>query len=211
MIRRTTLIGLALAGILALAIGWGLGEWLFHRPVPPPEIAGAYLSGSQSLDDFSLIWDDGQPFTRADLRGKWTFLYFGYSYCPDVCPLALVELNRLQKLLAGQGADENTAYVFVSIDPQRDTPQRLREYVTYFNPQFRGATGTPEALSHLTKALHVFYQRGTSAGDSDNYTMDHTSTIVLIDPNIRPRAIFTPPQNPERLAADFLKIRAVAP
>lgn len=211
MVRRATLIGLALAGVLALVVGWSLGEWLFRRPAARPDIAGVYLPESRPLEAFQLIHHGDQPFTLADLRGKWTFLYFGYSYCPDVCPLTLVELNRLQKLLAEQKADGDTAYVFVSVDPQRDTPQRLREYVTYFNPKFRGVTGAPEELNRLAKPLHVFYQRGSDAKDSANYTVDHTSTIILIDPAARPRAIFTPPQNPERMAADFLKIRAVAP
>lgn len=210
MTRRATVIGLTLAGVLALGLGWGLGEWLFRHPSPPPEIAGIYLPDAAPLAEFHLVHHSGRPFTRDDFRGKWTFLYFGYSYCPDVCPLTLVELNRLQKLLASQGADGDTAYVLVSVDPQRDTPQRLQEYVTYFNPKFQGVTGAPEELNRLAKPLHVFYQRAVEAQNSDNYTVDHTSTIILIDPAGRPRAIFTPPQNPERLAADFLKIRAPA-
>lgn len=210
MKRRVTMIVALLAGGLALGLGWGLSEWLLRRPAPPPDIAGIYLPEAAPLPEFQLIHHSGRPFTRADFRGRWTFLYFGYSYCPDVCPLTLVELNRLQKLLAGQGADGDTAYVLVSVDPQRDTPQRLREYVTYFNPGFQGVTGAPEELNRLAKPLHVFYQRGAATGNSDNYTVDHTSTITLIDPDGRVRAIFTPPQNPERLAADFLKIRATA-
>ena len=167
--------------------------------------------GEASMLGRLLVHHGGQPFTRADFRGKWTFLYFGYTYCPDVCPLTLVELDRLQKRLAEQGADGDTAYVLVSVDPQRDTPERLREYVTYFNPKFQGATGPADELSRLAKPLYVIYQRGSDSGDATNYTIDHSSTISLIDPTGRPRAIFTPPQNPERMAADFLKIRAAAP
>lgn len=212
MSHRATVIGLALIGVLALLVGVVLGEWLFGRRSPPaPEIAGIYLQDFQLADDFHLIHHSGQAFTRDSLKGSWTFLYFGYSYCPDVCPLTLVELDRLQKLLAARGADGNTAYLFISVDPQRDTPERLREYVTYFNPKFQGVTGPPAELDRLAKPLRVFYQRGSSAENSANYTMDHTSTIILIDPAARPRAIFTPPQNPEQMAADFLKIRAAAP
>ncbi|MBL8260090.1 MAG: SCO family protein [Candidatus Competibacteraceae bacterium] len=212
MNHRATLIGLALAGVLALGMGVWLGDRLFgQRPAPASlDIAGIYLTDRRPFEEFRLIHHSGQPFTRADLKGKWTFLYFGYSFCPDVCPVTLVELNRLQKLLAGQGADADTAYVFVSVDPQRDTPQRLQEYVTYFNPKFQGATGPAEELSRLTRPLHVFYQRGTAAEGSANYTVDHTSTVTLIDPEGLPRAIFTPPQNPERMAQDFLKIRAAS-
>lgn len=212
MTHRATLIGLALVGVLALGMGVWLGDRLFgHRPAPvAPDIAGIYLSDQRPFEEFRLIHHSGQPFTRADLLGKWTFLYFGYSFCPDVCPVTLVELNRLQKLLAEKNADADTAYIFISVDPQRDTPQRLQEYVTYFNPKFQGATGPSEELSRLTQPLHVFYQRGAADSDANNYTVDHTSTVTLIDPQGLPRAIFTPPQNPERMAQDFLKIRAGA-
>ena len=211
MTRRGKLLGLALVGGLALALGWVLGERLFRRPGPPPDIAGIYLPDAPALPPFRLVHHSGQPFTDKDLQGRWTFLYFGYSYCPDVCPLAMVDLNRLRQRLAATGADGDTAYLFVSVDPQRDTPERLREYVTYFNPKFQGATDSAEALSPLVKALHAFYQRVDNPDDPERYTMDHTSTISLIDPQGRLRAIFTPPQNPERMAADFLAIRAAAP
>jgi protein SCO1/2 len=202
---------LGLAGLLALGVGLLASQWLFPSPpAPPPDIAGIYLPAPQPLEDFQLVHHGGQPFTRENLRGHWTFLYFGYSFCPDVCPITLFELNRVRQLLDGQGVAAETAYVFVSVDPQRDTPERLRDYVTYFNPEFQGVTGAPEELERLTRALHVFYQRGADTQESGYYLVDHSSTIILIDPDGRPRAIFTPPQTPERLAADFLKIRAVA-
>jgi protein SCO1/2 len=212
MSHRAAVIGLIVIGILALGLGLGLGEWLFRRTATlAPEIAGIYLRDFEFAEDFNLIRQDGQPFTRRNLQGQWTFLYFGYSYCPDVCPLTLGELDRLQKLLAQRGADTNTAYVFISVDPQRDTPERLRDYVRYFNPKFQAATGALEELDRLAKPLRVFYQRGAAAENTGHYTVDHTSTVILIDPSGRPRAIFTPPQQPERMAEDFLKIRAATP
>jgi protein SCO1 len=202
---------LVLMGGLALGVGLVASQWLFQRaPTPPPDIAGIVLPAPQPLEDFQLVDHSGQPFTRENFRGHWTFLYFGYSFCPDVCPITLSELNRVRQLLDGRDAAAETAYVFVSVDPQRDTPERLRDYVTYFNPEFQGVTGTPEELDRLTKALYVFYQRAAEKDDSGYYLVDHSSTIILIDPNGRPRAIFTPPQTPERLVEDFLKIRAVA-
>lgn len=212
MTQRAALSGLALAGILALAGGWGLGLWLFgEHGTPAPEINGIYLREFRPLDQFQLTHHSGQPFTGANLRGKWSFLYFGYSFCPDVCPLTLVELDRLQKLLVAQGVDQETAYVFISVDPQRDTPERLSEYVRFFNPKFQGVTGAYDQLERLAKPLRVFYQRRSSPEKTTNYTVDHTSTIILIDPNGQPRAIFTPPQNPEKMAADFIKIRQITP
>ncbi len=212
MTQRATMIGLVLVGVLALAGGWGLGVWLFgERTAPAPEISGIYLRDFQPLDQFRLTHHSGQPFTGADLRGQWSFLYFGYSFCPDVCPLTLAEMDRLQKVLAAQGADQETAYLFISVDPQRDTPERLSEYVRFFNPKFQGVTGPDSELERLAKPLRVFYQRGSNPEKTNSYTVDHTSTITLIDPTGRPRAIFTPPQNPEQMAADFIKIRQAAP
>jgi len=202
---------LALAGLLALGVGLLASQWLLPRPpAPPPEIAGIYLPAPQPLEDFQLVHHSGRPFTRENFHGHWTFLYFGYSFCPDVCPITLADLNRMRQLLDDRDAAAETAYIFVSVDPQRDTPERLRDYVTYFNPEFQGVTGAPEELDRLAQALYVFYQRGAEKEDSGYYLVDHSSTIILIDPEGRPRAIFTPPQTPERLAEDFLKIRAVA-
>lgn len=196
---------------LALGAGLMVGNRLLRPQIAQPfEIAGIYLADAPPLGPFQLTHHSGRPFTAEDLRGRWTFLYFGYSHCPDVCPLSLVHLNRLQRLLAGQGTSEDVAYVFVSVDPRRDTPERLGEFVSYFNPVFQGVTGEPEQLNRLAGPLHVFHQRAAGAGDSEHYAVDHTSTITLIDPTGRPRAIFTPPQDPAKLAADFARIRAVA-
>ncbi len=212
MTHRKMVIGLVSLGVLALAMGVFLGEYLFrYHPQSEPDITGIYLRDFQILGEFHLIHHDGSSFTRDSLKGKWTFLYFGYSYCPDVCPLTMIGLDRLQKILAGQGVDQDTAYLFISVDPQRDTPERLRAYVTYFNPRFQGITGTPEELSKLANPLKVFYQRSSDTKRQKNYVIDHTSTIILVDPYLQPRAIFTPPQNPESIASDFLKIRANMP
>jgi protein SCO1/2 len=209
MTHRKMVIGLVSLGILALAMGVFSGEYLFryqHRSAP--DITGIYLRDFQILDEFHLIRHDGSHFTRDSLKGKWTFLYFGYSYCPDICPLTMVVLDHLQQILFRQGVDQDAAYLFISVDPQRDTPEKLRAYVTHFNPRFQGITGTPEELGKLANPLKVFYQRSSDNTKTDNYIIDHTSTIILVDPYLQPRAIFTPPQNPENIASDFLKIRA---
>ena len=213
MTFRGTGFGLALALmlVLALALGWVLGQWWLRPPSPPPDIAGIYLPDAEPLPAFRLVAQNSQPFTRDDLIGHWTFLYFGYSYCPDACPLALVDLNHLQQRLVEAGVDDNVRYLFVTVDPQRDTPERLRDYVHYFNPKFQGATGASEEINRLTKALHVFYQRVENPEHPEHYIMDHSSTISLIDPQARLRAIFTAPQDPKQIAADFLKIRTITP
>jgi protein SCO1/2 len=206
MIHPKTLFLLS-AGALALAMGIWLGQLFISQRIEPPlEIAGIYFSDPKDISDFNLVHQSGKPFTRENLRGKWNFLYFGYTYCPDVCPMTLSQLNAVDQRLAQQGLDQDTAYLMISVDPRRDTPERLGQYVTYFNKNFQGATGTPEELEKLAKQLGIFYKLNDQE-DAENYTVDHSSAIILIDPDIKLRAIFTHPDQPDSLIADFTQIR----
>jgi protein SCO1/2 len=216
-----------LISVAALLAGVWLGSVLIPQgPASPSKIAsGSTRSGATSdtdspkwrghvirlpelraVADFNLIQPNGQPLTGADFKGYWNFLYFGYTYCPDACPLALTDLNRLEQLLARQGLGDDVAYWFISVDPERDTPQRLGEYVKYFNQKFQGATGDPLALANLAKQLSVVYFVPAHR-PGDSYPVDHSSTIVLIDPDARFHAVFMPPHDPEALAADFAQLR----
>lgn len=125
---------------------------------------------------FELLNQDAAVVTEADLSGKWSLLFFGYRYCPDVCPTTLAELNRTAKLLG----DANVQVVLVSVDPERDSPAELKEYVKYFNPAFTAWTGTPQQLSLLAQELHLFYAKQEQAAAP--YLMDHSAQIVLINP-----------------------------
>jgi protein SCO1/2 len=120
--------------------------------------------------------------------------------------MTLSQLNAVDQRLAQQGLDQDTAYLMISVDPRRDTPERLGQYVTYFNKNFQGATGTPEELEKLAKQLGIFYKLNDQE-DAENYTVDHSSAIILIDPDIKLRAIFTHPDQPDSLIADFTQIR----
>lgn len=192
------------------ALAFGLGLWLsFDLGVSPeraevPTIAGFVINPPKTVEDFTLIDQAGQPFHKDRWRGQWTFLYFGYTFCPDVCPLTLLELSKLQKILEREQRDQDTAYLFISVDPKRDTPQRLGEYAGYFNPRFRGATGAAEELAKLAQQFGVYYKIADAA-DGANYTVDHSTAVLLIDPKVRLRAVFTQ-HAPDVMAADFKKI-----
>jgi protein SCO1/2 len=196
------------AAAAAAALALGLGTWLFlARPTPPPEIGGYVLATPRDLPPVELVDEHGSPFRPHDFVGHWSFLYFGYTYCPDVCPLTLVELSKLKLELAAGGFAEPSAYYLVSVDPKRDTPARLAEYVAYFDPALRGLTGPPAALAALAQAADtVFDTSDDSAGD--NYLVSHSSNVVLLDPSGRVHAVFAPPHDPSRLAADFTKVVA---
>jgi protein SCO1/2 len=192
-------LAVALGVIAALALGLG-------RSGDPPSIAGFVYPEPKAISPFNLSTQDGKPFDLESLRGKWSFVYFGYTYCPDVCPTTLAELARARKLLEQAGADAGTQYVFVSIDPHRDTPQRLALYVAFFDPTFLGATGSDEALSGLTRQIGIAYAF-PEGKKGDRYAVDHSSIVALFDPDARLHAVFTPPQEAQGIAEGFRKIR----
>lgn len=195
------------AAVLALIGGILLGNWLLRPPPAPPEIAGFYLPEPRPLPDFSLIHETGRPFTRADFDGRWTFIYFGYTYCPDACPMTLAQLNVVDRQLKEQQADNDTRYLLISVDPRRDTPERLAEYTKFFNPDFQGATGEPEQLDQLAGSMGVLYRVPDDPEDPEHYLVDHSSTVLIINPRGELQAIFTPPQEPTAMTNDFQLIR----
>ncbi|HEY8520945.1 MAG TPA: SCO family protein [Gammaproteobacteria bacterium] len=204
--RITSIASIALAALAAAAAG----AWLGMRTSAPreqlaPTIGGYVLDEPRALPDFALVDGEGRPFGANDFLGRWSFLYFGYTYCPDVCPLALVQLAELKKILAETEPGVATAYYLVSVDPARDTPERLRDYVTYFDPGFRGLTGPLAEIDKLAKAASVVYVI-PEAEEGESYLVGHSSTITLIDPEGRIHAIFTSPFEAETLAADFSTI-----
>jgi len=192
--------------LAAAAAGVLLGKRYF-APSPPPTVTnGTFLSPAKALAPFDLTDDQGHPFGPAQLKGHWTFMFFGYTHCPDVCPNALSMLRSMvAQLHKTAGAMDHTRVVFVSVDPQRDTPKVLGQYVRYFNPDFLGVTGTPDALAGLTRQLGVVYKR--EPGGGENYTIDHSAGIMLMDPDGHYTAYFAPPQDARAMAADFIKIR----
>ena len=179
----------------------------YWQTEPPPKIGGYVLSPPRALPLVALVDEQGRAFGPADFAGRWSFLYFGYTHCPDVCPLTLVELARLKKLLAEQLPETPTDYYLVSVDPKRDTPELLRGYVTYFDPTFHGLTGSIDDLKSLAQQSgSVFF---VPEGPGENgYVVSHSSNIALVDPEGRLAAVFTSPHEPAQLAADFTLIVA---
>ena len=197
----------SLLGIIAMSTGLWLGFGGLQQISGPLEIAGIYLDEPKAVGDFTLTASSNQPFTLTSFEGQWSFLYFGYTYCPDACPLTLGQLNVVDKNLAEQNLNKDNAYILISVDPNRDTPERLAEYTRFFNENFSGATGTPEQLDQLTKPLGVYYSVPEDPEDPENYLVDHSSAIVLINPKAELQALFTPPHDPKRITEDFSAIR----
>ena len=190
---------------LAICAGLAFGILWSSKTAEPPEIAGFVYPEPKEMSPFRLTEHNGSNFDLDSLKGKWTFVYFGYTYCPDVCPTTLVELSRVQKSLADAKLDSNNQYVFVTVDPQRDTPQRLAQYVVYFNKKFIGVTSSDESLAKFTQDIGILY--GYPEGrKGKNYAVNHSSTVALFDPDARLHAIFTSPHKAAEIVEGFEKI-----
>jgi len=204
--------------LVFLAVVFGAtGIWfglILYRGAPEPESiamdlkAATLLPQPKTLEDFSLVDQDDQPLDRDALKGSWTFLAFGYTHCPDVCPTMMATYDALEQELAKSGAGPQPEFLFVSVDPERDTPQRVGEYVGYFNPRIRGATADHEVLNPLTAQLGILYRRAEEQDTAMGYMVDHSASMLLLDPQVRLSAIFSAPYNTRAMAEDFRTISA---
>lgn len=195
-------LSMALGVFLALQFGGGPGSNKVEQ------FDGGAMLPPRALPDVSLTDYDKKPFTPERFKGKWTFLFFGYTYCPDICPTTLTLFSQVRAELEKAGALNDVAFVFQSVDPPRDTPERLKEYVTYFHPDFMGVTGSEEAISTFARSVGAVYMRVTGDGrDEQNYLVDHSSTVFLIGPDAALHAVFTAPHVPAKVAAGLQMIR----
>ena len=199
---------LVIGFVLVMAIG--MAVYLRTTPstrVVPPELQGVLWPGPKPLQPFALIDHAGEPFSLERLRGKWTLLFFGYTYCPDICPTALATLSAvLQRLEQHPTALADTQVVFVSVDPKRDPPERLAEYVAYFDKRFTGATGEVTEIDDLARMVGAGYLIEPEDA-SGNYLVSHTGSIFLVDPQARILGAFSFPHDPETIANQYLMIR----
>jgi protein SCO1/2 len=148
---------------------------------------------------FRLTDQDGRPVTEAALKGKPSLVFFGFTHCPDVCPTTLFDVSELYKAL-GPDADRLGAY-FVSVDPERDTPAVLKEYLSSFDPHLRGLTGDADSIAAIQKAYRVYAKKVPL--ESGDYTMDHTAIVYLMDKDGRFVAPFSLKRKPEDAAVDI--------
>jgi protein SCO1/2 len=157
------------------------------------------MQGTAPVFDFDLVSDTAGHVKLSDFRGKPVLLYFGYTFCPDVCPTTMAELGRMMREL-GDRADD-VQVIMISVDPERDTPERLGEYVRYFHPSFMGLTGTEDEISQTATPLGIYYARREVEGAS-GYLMDHTATVLLVDKDGLARLIWPYGTSAEDMAAD---------
>jgi protein SCO1/2 len=198
--KSTLSYGLLAAFAVLIGVAAGL---VVLRPATVEIQSGTLLKAPRPVADFSLTADDGKPFTRAGLAGRWSLIYVGYTHCPDVCPTTLAQLKAVEK---GLGADAaRVHFIFLSIDPERDTPQGLAQYTHYFSPDFTAVTGPNAELDKLGASLGFVYQK-VPGETPQNYLMDHSSALILVDPQARLAGYLTPPFKTGDLVADLRQI-----
>lgn len=189
---------LAFGSIAALFVGWGL-VWTGAVKLAGAPAIGVTVPGGVSIGGpFALVDSAGKPVTDADFRGRWMLVYFGYTFCPDVCPTELQTVANALDLLGP--ATANIAPLFITIDPGRDTPSVIGEYVKLFDPRIIGLTGSQTQIDSAARAYRVFAQRVDSK-DSTDYLMNHSSFIYLIDPQGRFSSLFRQGTSPQDIAA----------
>ena len=200
--NRPAALTWVLIGLLALVAGMFAARLMLKSSAPVPVLAsGTVLDPPRPLPEFSLLDGGNHPFRRAALNGHWTFLFFGFTNCPDVCPTTLAVLSQVSKQVADLPQLQRPAVVFMSVDPQRDTPDKVGAYAGFFGPDFIGVTGIPEEVDKFTRAVGVPVARVPL--DSGGYTVDHSGAVFVIDPSASLRALFSSPRDATQLAADY--------
>jgi protein SCO1 len=195
---RFLLIAAILAGLVILGTGAFLALALRDTP---RGVAGTALASAIG-GPFQLVDQNGKTVTDADLKGRWSLIYFGYTHCPDACPTAL---NDISIALSELGEKRDAVRpVFITVDPERDTPESLKAYVTSFDAPILALTGTAEQVAKAAKGYRVYYAKHPEAGG--DYSMDHSSVIYVMDPEGRFTASFTHESAPEQISERLKKL-----
>jgi protein SCO1/2 len=189
--RALVVLGAFVAG---LVLCFGIVMLVTGRTNSPIRPAAAAIGGSFHLTD-----QNGQPVSDADFRGKPFLVFFGYTHCPDVCPTTLFDVSEVLRRL-GPDADK-TAALFITVDPERDTPDKLKDYLASFDPHLHGITGAPDAVAAVAKEYRVYYKKVPT--DNGDYSMDHTAIVYLMDKNGHFVAPFSLRRTPEASADDL--------
>jgi protein SCO1 len=195
---------LLVAGLLLAALA---GAWVARGTLPGGGSSaatqlqyGTALPDPQPLPDFSLVSQNGEAIDAGALRGQWSFVFFGFTHCPGVCPATLALLGDVQKRI-GPGAPR---VVLVSVDPERDTPAAMQDYLARFDAGHLGITGSPQAIESFTAAMGVAHRKMPM--DGGDYMVDHTAAVFVVDGAGRRVAIFSPPLDAAQIASDVQRL-----
>ncbi len=193
-------------GLFTLLVAGTIIGFFFERELTPlefqPQLGVSIISPPIALPDVTLTDQEGQPFKIDQLKGRWSLLFFGYTHCPDVCPTTLNNMNQVAKQLGNSELN----YVFVTLDPKRDTPDKLKAHVNHFNPDFIGLSGTTANIDQLAETVGIIYDFDGDTS-SDKYNVNHYAAILMVDPKGQLRAHILPPHPASKMVNVITKIR----
>lgn len=206
------LVLLVAIGVISLVAGLWLSQQMLvnsNDTRVPSNLDATVLPNARPLVGFNLLDQNGQEFSAKQLQGQWSFLFFGFTNCPDVCPATLKVMQSIWKTLPTKMGDiGHPKLYFVSVDPDRDKLETLKQYVQYFNPEFNGVTGKLDELDKLTNQIGILYGYDDKENGKDTeYTVNHSAQLILIDPKGRMRAVISPPHIAKTIASNFQTIR----
>jgi protein SCO1/2 len=209
MNRKIANTVIACVAFMALLVGL-----LVNRILSPTVMSNAQLSENglfvydipRKISAFALTDHKGQPFTESWLQGKWSLVFFGYTFCPDICPITLATIRQFEQLLQDTEAAGQVQVAMISVDPQRDTPEKLGEYMGYFSADYVGATGEYIDIFNLGRQLNVAF--GYQPVEGGEYLVNHSGEIILVNPDGDFHGIFKVPHDPEKMAENFRSVLA---
>ena len=213
MFNRATLV------VLVVALAAGLGLWASQRyfgaaPAsswPQTQVVRLF-EPPRELPAFSLRQSDGTQLVPGELKGHWTLVFLGFTHCPDVCPTTLAQLSQAQKQWASIPEAIRPRVLFVSVDPERDTPDRIGEYAHAFHKDTLAATANIPALENFTRSLSLVFAKvpAPEGAPADQYSVDHSASMALLDPQGRMSGLVQPPFDPNLIAADLAALTEAA-
>lgn len=187
---------------IVLAVALALGVFFAVRMQTPVEPRTAFVLPTPTpLPEFALVDQHGQELTVAAFRDHWSLVFFGFTHCPDICPTTLQILSAARKTLADGGQHPLPRIVLVSVDPERDTPELMAQYMNYFGDDNLGITGSLDEVMKLTKGLGIFFAR--QPGDEENYAVDHSAAVLVVNPEAEFHALFSGKHQVENFVNDM--------
>lgn len=194
---RTIII--ATVALVAIA----MGTWTSYRLMTPPPVpqTATLLPAPAELPEFSLLDQHAEPVSRDVFAGHWNLVFFGFTHCPDVCPTTLQVLASARQQLADAGQDPLPRIVLVSVDPERDTPELMGQYVDYFGEGNLGITGELDEVRKLTNGLGIYFEK--SAQNGEDYSVDHSAVVIVVNPDGGFHALFGAPHKAENFVHDL--------
>ena len=196
MTPRNILVAIGLAAVLAAGIFLGL-----RTQAPAEPKYALVLPAPNPVPEFSLVDQHGNPADQTVFEGQWDLVFFGFTHCPDICPTTLQVLSTAKTALEERGQSPLPRIVLVSVDPERDTPEIMSQYVDYFGDDNLGITGSLEEVRKLTSGLGIYFEK--QSADGDDYVVDHSAAVLVIDPDGGFHALFSGPHVVENYVYDL--------